>query len=82
MAARRITTTGAGNVREFDGSGPEMRVETAVFKDYIKQKFKSMITSINPDNIESKLLIMDRSFSIFSVFCSPRTRLASGKLHS
>jgi len=62
MAARRITTTGAGTVREFDGNGPEMRVETGVFKDYIKQKFKSMITSINPDNVESKLLIMDRSF--------------------
>ena len=48
--------------KESETPGAELKVEISIFKDYAKQKFKSIITAIDPENIDTKLLIMDRSF--------------------
>jgi len=45
---------------------PNLKVDITVFRDHVKQKFKQMITSIDSENIDSKLLVVDRS--IYDVF--------------
>jgi hypothetical protein len=38
---------------------PDMKIDTSIFRDHIKQKYKSMISAIDPGNTDSKVLIID-----------------------
>jgi len=38
---------------------PDMKIDTSIFRDHIKQKYKGMISAIDPGNTDSKVLIID-----------------------
>jgi len=65
MGGRRNSTV-SRNREDDDMFMPNLKVDITVFRDHIKQKFKQMITSIDSENIDSKLLVIDRS--IYDVF--------------
>jgi len=52
--------------KEEESLDPDMKIDTSIFRDHIKHKFKGLVTSIGGENQESKLIIMDGS--LFDIF--------------
>jgi len=52
--------------KEEENLDPDMKIDTSIFRDHIKHKFRGLVTSIGGENQESKLIIMDGS--LFDIF--------------
>jgi len=52
--------------KEEEFQDPEMKIDTSVFRDHIKQKFKALTNSLGGENPDAKLIIMDGS--LFDIF--------------
>src|SRR5688572_27146718 len=40
-----------------------MKIDTSIYRDHLKQKYKGVINAIDPSNTESKVLIIDPALS-------------------
>ena len=66
MNSGAVNKSGSIASKEEESTDPEMKIDTSIFKDHIKQKFRALVSSLGSDNPDSKLIIMDQS--LFDLF--------------